>query len=71
MLSERALLHFEEEFVVSKYLEDLLQMLGMFLERGAIHHDVVQVHDHKAVKEWLEYLVHECAKCGGCISEAK
>ena len=37
----------------------------------AIHHYVVQVHDHKAVEEWLECLIHERVKCGGCISKAK
>ena len=46
-------------------------MLGMILERGAIHHDIVQVYDHKSVEEWLEHLVHERAKCGGCINKAK
>ena len=43
----------------------------MLIKRGAIHHYVVQVHDHKTIEEWLEHLVHECAKCGGCISKAK
>ena len=51
MLGKRVLLQFKEELVVSKYLEDLSYMLGVFLEHGVIHHDVVQVHDHKAIEE--------------------
>ena len=46
-------------------------MLGMLLERGALHHDVVQVHDHKTVEEWLKPFVHKYAESGGCIGEPK
>lgn len=46
-------------------------MLCMFLEGGAIHRDVIQVHDNKAVEEWLEDFIHNCLKCGRYIGEAK
>ena len=46
-------------------------MLGMILECSAIHHYVIQVHNHEVVEKWLEHFVHERAKCGGCISKAK
>ena len=46
-------------------------MLTMFLKCGAIHHDVVQVHDNKMVEERLKHLAHECAKYCGCIGEVE
>ena len=70
-LGKRALLQLEKEFVISEFLEDLSQISGMLLKRGAIHHYVIQVHDHGAVEEWLEHLVYECVKCGRCISKVK
>lgn len=43
----------------------------MFLKGGTIHHDVVQVHDDKVVKEVLENLIYKSTKHDPCVSEAK
>lgn len=43
----------------------------MFLERGAIHHDVVQVYNDEVVEEWLKELIYKSAKDSRFISETK
>lgn len=46
-------------------------MLGMFLEVGVIHYDVIQVYKDEAVEKLVENLIHKCAECGWCIGKAK
>lgn len=46
-------------------------MLSMFLEFGAIHHNVIQVYDDETVKEKLKNLIYKSAKHGWCIGETK
>ena len=46
-------------------------MLSMFLDFGAIHHNVIQVYDDETVKEKLKNLIYKSAKHDPCISEAK
>lgn len=39
-------------------------MLSMFLDFGAIHHNVIQVYDDETVKEKLKNLIYKSAKHG-------
>ena len=43
----------------------------MFLERGVIHHDIIQVYNDEVVDEWLEELIYKSAKGSRCIGEMK
>jgi hypothetical protein len=59
------------QFVFSQPLEHLLEMLHMFLHGINIDENVVYVYDHKIIKPLSKDVIHECAKCGGCIGESK
>jgi hypothetical protein len=37
----------------------------------AIDQNLVYVYDHKVIEPLSKNVVHECAKCGGCINESK
>lgn len=50
-LSKRVFFHLEVQLFLSQYLENLLQVLCMFLERGVIHHDIIQVYNDEVVDE--------------------
>jgi hypothetical protein len=41
------------------------------MQDSAINQNVVYVDDHKVIKSLSENVIHEGAKCGGCISEPK
>jgi hypothetical protein len=43
----------------------------MLLHGIAINQNVVYVNDHKVIKPLSENVIHEGAKCGGCIGESK
>jgi hypothetical protein len=43
----------------------------MLLQGAVIDQNVVYVNNHKVIKPFLENVIHENAKCGGCISEPK
>jgi hypothetical protein len=43
----------------------------MFLQGATIDQNVVYVDDDKIIEPFLENVIHESAKCGGCISEPK
>jgi hypothetical protein len=46
-------------------------MLLMFLQGATIDQNVVYVDDNKVIKPFPENVIHESAKCGGCIGEPK
>jgi hypothetical protein len=58
-------------FVFFQPLEHLSEMLHMLLHRVVIDQNVVYVYNHKVIKPLLENVIHESAKCGGCIGESK
>jgi hypothetical protein len=43
----------------------------MLLHKVVIDQNVIYVHDHKVIKPLSDNVIHEGAKCGGCISESK
>ena len=43
----------------------------MLLQGLAIDDNVIKINNHEAIKKRSKYLVHEGAKCGWCIYEAK
>ncbi len=52
-------------------MEHLPEMLHMFLHGIAIDQNVVYVYNHKVIKLFPKNVIHECAKCGECISESE
>jgi hypothetical protein len=62
---------FRVQLVFSQPLEHLLEMPHMLLHKVVIDQNVVYVYDYKIIKPLLENVIHECAKCGGCIGESK
>jgi hypothetical protein len=52
-------------------LEHLSKVFRMLLHGVVINQNVVYVDDHKVIKPLLENVIHEGAKCGGCIGEPK
>jgi len=43
----------------------------MLLQGTTIDQNVIYVDDHKIIKPFTENVIHENAKCGGCIGEPK
>jgi hypothetical protein len=43
----------------------------MFFQETTIDQNVVYLDDHKVIKPFPENVIHESAKCGGCIGEPK
>jgi hypothetical protein len=43
----------------------------MLLQGATIDQNIVYVDDDKIIKPFLENVIHESAKCGGCIGEPK
>jgi hypothetical protein len=52
-------------------LEHFSKVFHMLLHGVAINQNVVYVDDHKVIKPLSENVIHEGAKCGGCICEPK
>jgi hypothetical protein len=52
-------------------LEHLAKVLLMFFEGATIDQNVVYVNDYKIIKPLSKNVIHESAKCGGCIGEPK
>jgi hypothetical protein len=46
-------------------------MFHMLLHKVVIDQNAFYVYDHKIIKPLSKNVVHECAKCGGCIGESK
>jgi hypothetical protein len=51
--------------------QDLLNMLQMYLLSFVEYADVIQIHNHKRVCEWLQYVIHHLLECGRGISQAE
>lgn len=43
----------------------------MLLQGVAIDHDVIEIHHHKLIKEWIEYAVHEDTECSQRVGEVE
>jgi len=43
----------------------------MLLQGAIIDQNVVYVDDDKIIKPFSENVIHESAKCGGCVGEPK
>ncbi len=69
--SEFALLELGIQLVFSQPLEHFSKVFHMLLHGVAINQNVVYVDDHKVIKPLSENVIHEGAKCGGCICEPK
>jgi hypothetical protein len=69
--SELAFLELGIQLVFSQPLEHLSKVLHMLLHGVAINQNVVYVDNHKVVKPLSKNVIHEGAKCGGCIGEPK
>jgi hypothetical protein len=59
------------QFVFPQPLEHLLEVLHMLLQGAAIDQNVIYVDDNVVIKPFLRNVIHENAKCGGCIGEPK
>lgn len=70
-LSKSTLLALYVQIIIPQNLENLFDMLDVFLERSAVKHNVVQLNHNKSFKKWVEYLIHQCAECSQCIRQAK
>jgi hypothetical protein len=68
---EFAFLEFNIQLVFFEPLEHLSKMFYMLFHKVVIDQNVVYVYDHKIIKPPPENVIHECAKCGGCIGESK
>jgi hypothetical protein len=68
---EFALLELSIQLVFPQPLEHLLEVLRMLLQGVTIDQNVIYVDDDEVIKPFLENVVHEGAKCGGCIGEPK
>lgn len=66
-LSKQVFFHLEVELVLAQYLENLLQVLRMFLEHGVIHHDVVQVYNDEASRNDWRNLFIRVQKAAGVL----
>ncbi len=65
-LMEGAFLGFEVELVFAQALEDC-NMLTMFSQAPGVDQDIINVDNHKAVKELPEHLVY--TEYGGCVDQ--
>ncbi len=65
-LMEGAFLGFEVELVFPQALEDC-NMLTMFSQAPGVDQDIINVDNHKAVKELPEHLVY--TEYGGCVDQ--
>jgi hypothetical protein len=66
---EFALLELDIQFVFPQSLEHLPKVLHMFLQGASIDQNVVYVDNNKVIKSFSENVIHENAKCGGCVGE--
>jgi len=66
-----ALLELGTQLVFPKSLEHLPEVLHMLLQRATIDQNVVYVDDNKVIKPFPKNVIHESAKCGGCVGEPK
>jgi hypothetical protein len=64
---EFALLKLGIQFVFLKPLEHPWKVLHMLFHRVVIDQNVVYIDDCKIIEPFSKNVVHECAKCGGCI----
>jgi hypothetical protein len=69
--SELAFFKLGIQLVFFQPLEHLSKVFRMLLHGATINQNVVYVDDHKVIKPLSENVIHEGAKCGGCIGEAK
>ena len=64
--TERALGALDEEALVAQLDEDGAKMTKMIRLGLAVYQDVVKENEHKAMKEWAEYVIHESLeRCRG------
>jgi len=66
-----AFLKLSVQLVFFQPLEHLPKMLHMLFHRIVVEQNFIYVYDHKVIKPLLENVIHEGAKCGGCIGESK
>jgi hypothetical protein len=66
-----AFLKLNVQLVFSQPLEHLPDMLHMLLHKITINQNVIYAYDHKIIKPLSKNVIHEGAKCGGCIGESK
>jgi hypothetical protein len=60
------------QLIFPQSLEHLPEVLHMFFQGATIDQNVVYVDDDdKVIKSFLGNVIHESAKCGGCVSEPK
>jgi len=71
LLCEGALFFLYIKLVVPQSLEHFPQVSHMLLQGFAIDDNVIKIYNDEAIKERRKYFVHEGAKCGRCICEAK
>ncbi len=62
-----AFLKLNVQLVFFQPLEHLPEMFDMLRHRVAIDQNVIYVYDHKVIKPFSKNVIHEGAKCGGCI----
>ncbi|GBG88339.1 hypothetical protein CBR_g46904 [Chara braunii] len=60
-----------KEFLLSKDREDLVEMLKVGLEGGAIDEDIIEVDDDTNFQEVEENVIHCRLECGGGVCEAE
>ncbi len=53
--------------VLSELLKDLLDVLAMVGQVPGVNEDVVNIHNHKAMEELPEHLVHKFLEDGGGV----
>jgi len=68
---EFALLKLGIQLVFPQSLEHLPEVLHMLLQGATIDQNVIYVDDDKVIKPFPENVIHENAKCGGCVGEPK
>jgi hypothetical protein len=68
---EFALLDFGVEFVISKSLKDLSNMLAMFFEVVGVDEDVVEVYHDESVDKMAKHRVNVSLESGWAVGEAE
>jgi len=59
------------ELVLFEAFKNDSEVLFMFLVIVAVDENVIKVYHHTDVDQIAEYLIHECLKSRGCITEAE
>jgi predicted metalloenzyme YecM len=52
-------------------VQNLLNMLQVFLTRLVVNHNVIQIHHYKIIGEWSQDIVHHPHESGWSIFQAK